>query len=592
MCKVASNIQHSNRIRTTMNQLSSICGIFLILTSFIQFSLAIRAYDCQRIVTTRPYAMQTEDECVGQLNLEGAPEIWNITLVQAPRSTIHKAHYCSYKVIKQQFYCAFSRSPVTLLNHEGDKNVFLKSVPLEECQRWKLNGAITIGSNQYNLMKNIENKFLVSNQVDKDGFCTTWKEKITVEWHIISTGDVSIHMNRNPIGEVVSWSYSSGELFQSYQEKSGMDSAGRQVVLDEKPLGMCTHYSLFKGEASSYMQADKSKVVLIDELKSGVRLVKETTLCNVKLWMTSDPYIYVVRGLNYPALDPSKLSSASITSLIRSISEYSVMRSIISLKDSQATNAINFCRLESSIRREVVFSSHSTPEMLAFRFLGVTGWTMHKSGNLVKIGECTQMNVKINPKPTCYDLIPIVVEDSGKEAFVHPVTWTIHHSALEISCSDPSLPGFTIGGQWYELSPTVRSLGHINSIPSNLTAYKKELISKPGLLYSDDLIEQLENKTWISESKKMAFDSMVNSYGSFTLSSTTPDSSAVNIGYIFGSVLGLKFINILLLFWCCWLTWKVLRNQKVNNQIAVINQQSELESPREQLYKFRTDSPN
>ncbi|UNI73819.1 MAG: hypothetical protein [brine shrimp artovirus 1] len=519
----------------------------------------LTAFNCDIDGHSDVYTPSTELSCLNELS-NPINEIESpMTLLQMPQYLQLASVTCQLEKKIAPVYCSWLREPIQKLEAQTGEQFFSTPIDPVACKHLLAGRSIKIDGVDVELSPGQSKIILTSPQISPDGFCYSSQIETTATWWRISLFRDFVKAELSPLGEIETIKSSYGLNLASFDSEVYLAPNHFIHLFSIPPADTCLLEKIIKENGTIITTAGKDNLLIIPSLTTGITLTTNTTLCQVTLRKTTDPYLYVSFTQDFPTRSQIGKGMANIPSLIRASVEYAVYSSTVGLWTIKEASLRNMCYLEASLRREILNSAATDPETLGYRLTGELGWKVTKSGEALRLTKCQETNVKISPQATCYSWIPVLHIETNQTLFMHPVHRALSSTAAKIDCRDPSLPVFKMHNKWYELSPHLRALGILPTLPSNLTKTVLDISVSSQLLYSDDVLHQLVQPVHLETRRRELELNLLNSN---PVSNNDAQAKKQTESSPYLHFPTLEIIIVILIIWNSLLTWKLMKNKR------------------------------
>lgn len=214
-----------------------------------------------------------------------------------------------------------------------------------------------------------------------------------------------------------------------------------------------------QGEKVTNVLTEEQYIVVDKEPKIfAVTLLKKIQLCGSELWQTEHPQLLVLEGEGQ-VFHPSTVILTQNTDMILYVNskflyvEQSYKRNLHTLYIDVVHRR---CLMHREILKNRLLLAPVVPDAVSQIIQEKEGYIGHVLGEVLYILKCIPKQVRIRRTDTCYQELPIEVNNQSK--FMSPITRIIQNHAEEIDCNGLTPPLYYLDGEWIGLvpQPTVR----------------------------------------------------------------------------------------------------------------------------------------
>lgn len=454
--------------------------------------VALTAYDCARLRGTSSYRLPEIDHCSPLDEPPLKEEVIDGHLLEVVASYEVPGRVCALEVVSKAAYCSYDRHYMEMpsaANMAGFQSEFI-SAPA--CRTWWDTGVATGPWGSVDVIPGRPVLVEERGQVTADGWCAAWSTQGIFRHYRLSISHVSLTAVPN-IGDA-----KRPDLYLGPTKVETADGAdhgtvdGATVLFSAAGVRVCPLVTVVSPTLRRMTLKDGSVWFSATEQSVALRASSGASVCGLQLRATQHPHLYVSVG-DLPRLDSiPNAKRGHLSSLLMTEAGFSLLHNAIGVASVTAQTQANLCRLEVGLRRVALTDAGLDPETLGYRLFGKPGYTVTTAGEGIRVGTCSALEVKVAPQDKCYRDVPVQLTDAHALWFMRVPEHTLHQSSLEVTCDDPAVPVFSLGGVYHELSPRLRVLSRLPELPSDLTLTPTNLALPNASLYDDHVVVSLE----------------------------------------------------------------------------------------------------
>ena len=488
----------------------------MLLATVLVFTLPLTwslvAYDCRSPGVSQPYLATSAGDCSRlSSSAPSAPPRLG-TLLQIPVKKSYPAQTCKIERVSRKYYCSYWR----FLNPIIDESMFRGFSPFpvstSECRSWWGTGQASGDWGSTPLAEGETKIVLADGLTTGSGWCKGWTERLDVQAWRLTRATMSLTAVYSEDGSVSDFLLLEETLVTRVGHGSGSTAQGTSVLWREADFSPCRLDHVYQGDFNTTRMGGDSTWVFSRESGAAVRLLGTKSVCGSPLITTSEPFLFFKWGGNRRRAIGRKTPIGRLSTSTSTRSNYLL---VLLLHGDQITRGLSFesmCKMEAEIRRIHLTDAGVSPSQLAFRTFGATGHALYQAGDGFRLAPCTHVDVKVDPQSICHNLVPVRRSVNATLEFWDPSTKSIHATAREISCDDPSLPIFTLGGAPHELSPTLKLVSNLGSLPSSVSADGVQAAVPSRGLYDSHVLMDTDPRVTMVEAAKQQADVISNSW--------------------------------------------------------------------------------
>ena len=276
------------------------------------------------------------------------------------------------------------------------------------------------------------------------------------------------------------------------------------VLMPHDPLpsitSNCHLRKILEAPEMTKLTKNDTSVTIDYESTSGFVLQKSETICGHELTSTSIPNVWLgplsESSKSLPFVTPE---DADLNSNMMSLSQF------VTTKSTSDTNRLlnqvenQLCHRRIEAEQNAYDFSFNNPMEAGRKLRNERGWIGSAAGMHISLRKCKPVTVRpVETMAKCYNLIPVVKKRSTDVFFYDSHTSILYTTAVEIPCTDPSLPSVVIENKWFKFSPFKTPFEEPNSSmkgkPVNVTSATHEALKG---FYSKNILEQIgKNKLY------------------------------------------------------------------------------------------------
>jgi len=413
-----------------------------------------KAYDCSHPVGRTLYSMGTGEDCDQEFSTAYKTNQTVGTVIRMAHETQVSAVECSLERLTKSFYCEYHLdmlSAMTAENYHGFLPVPLQGVA---CKAWRELGTATYAGMSVALRPGQTQMMSSEAGVSSKGFCETWGTWITVDYYRVRMSSTTVTQIREADGSVSSVKGPTGEIILPEREGVGIDGNGLAYDWSYSAMEACPRRSMYSGIIETISLDGQLTGMLHTSRAIGYRLKGTESLCGTIVKRTNDPYVSVLVGEEIE-LPPTRVTDGNAVLTIHTANVGFLDMAHTSALDKSASNSMqHICRLEQSLRIDMMSFNNADPAVLALQLFRVPGYTATVAGEVLSVGTCRGVQVKLATLATCHRDVPVLIDGSGTHVFMNPVTKALMAHSPELDCGDEAIPVFFHNHMWGRMMPS------------------------------------------------------------------------------------------------------------------------------------------
>lgn len=167
------------------------------------------------------------------------------------------------------------------------------------------------------------------------------------------------------------------------------------------------------------------------------------------------------------------------------------------------------CRLERQVLENSLLIAHTKPAEFALKVMKTPGYMAYIAGEVIHIIKCTPVLATIARLPSCYNHLPVIV--NNETMFATPHTHILLKRSPKANCNSLLAPIFKIDDSWIKINPEpLRVLGPEELEPLTKASWKYESLASLATsgIYSRQDMEKLQDHLMFSEEQNAILDSI------------------------------------------------------------------------------------
>lgn len=480
------------------------------------------AYDCTAdSVNVTTFSLIDVEPCENEWD-DITTENSHIQVVQTKRIFDIKIYQCKVIFKREVSYCGMHSHTAPYQN--SFKHIVREFTP-EECRRvhetqsLKVHGEIYI----HELTRNgtSHGKLVIAGHIEHstcygsnyfDGTTHFTKALVTMEYEILlaysmakfDTSDGHIQLK--------------GGLICPFELGSCLDSREGYITWDTHIDSDCTaskYTVIYEGPANkTFIKKSTGRNTNIlfsatseDQLFS-IKVKESYTICGFPGYASDHAQMYILetspgtRFIKNTEINPKELDIITyFNSKITVVENH--LGTQLSLLYQKLMNEL--CKVEKSLLETRLISARINPHEFASNLMKGPGYTAVIAGEVIHIIQCRPTYVTLSIIPECYQEIP--VNKNNEHMFMSPVTHILQRKGTQIECT-PILPSkFRLGGDWYSIDGTARSVASPNRLSTevqpNWKYYNLPNLMKKGI-YGQANVKKMHDMIYESEDRRSA----------------------------------------------------------------------------------------
>lgn len=471
------------------------------------------AYDCSSPTSLGLFTIDTHT-CDDQFQEQETKEVNKVgTLVQVPKYLAKTGKILSVSKKTLSLYCSYFRLSTLKLDALSLSDFYPHKISAPHARLALSTMQLRLSYVDVTLLMNEEITILDTDMADVEGYCKVGRTDFSVNVYRISLQEIVLKFHLNSRGEVEIITAFGETLNNASPVGDGYLEDGEFVSWNPSDILACTFEKVYAGHYQVITDVRNKSLALFSELGVGLGLKNVANLCNTNALATNNEYLYILEGTHNITNSLKPTAYASWSSLVLSAANYLEGKHMKVFKNTTNEIIYNICKLEDTIRKDIVYGAKTEPAMVAYRLTGIKGTIVSVAGAVIQVLKCKPMQVKLRNEDHCFVDIPIEEIESNstrKRLFMDPVTNVVTISTSRLPCNDPTNPFFVIRSKFYKRTPSLQNFPRPETLPSNLrNVVTKEFQIIRGL-YSHELVAKAETQWTFEESRRRAVNNLIN----------------------------------------------------------------------------------
>ena len=229
---------------------------------------------------------------------------------------------------------------------------------------------------------------LIGVDIGSDGFCITSKGKSLVyKGHIKLTWEPVTELT-NIRGKPARRSIEGMTLSWSSSMRSSSTRSGIIVLINVTRTANCSWHSVYHGDGTEIETGSNATYIVVPKLSSGFQLLAMETICQLSVWRTDDPSVFIVDTTTVVVAQASETFSGRILSLVSSsILGLSLTMQMKMAGESKAIMT-NQCIPEGHMMKTILKSTKEDPSYAGYSLMKERGWLLIPAGEAVSVKRC------------------------------------------------------------------------------------------------------------------------------------------------------------------------------------------------------------
>lgn len=456
----------------------------------------IIAYDCtHKDSNITSFSLVDVEPCVERLNNVSTIST-RIQVLQARNHFDITVYQC--KVVYKRTITHCGMHSHTSLYGNGYKYI-MKDFSSDECIKLHDTRSLAVHNNIYisELKMNVTNhgQLYVSGSVDRancvgshyfDGDTTFYDAVVSVEYEItLSTSKAILDMRTQQLtmrnGLTCRYDENScidlNDGYYTWKHQTAANCAlGKYTLLYEGPANKT--YS----EETTYSRQRVMYTALSNDQMFNIKAHEKIDLCGFEGHNTDHDNVFILEVYNIMSpivTDNHHTKDLDIFTYFNSkitLVEHHIHSQLMSLYEHLIYEV---CKVEKSLLETKLTLARKNPQEFALSLMGKPGYTSVITGEVIYVIECKPVYTVITPLNTCYQEIPVRINDG--QFFISPGTRILQRHGTEIDCTPHIRSKFKFGGKWYNfdkdtievksphvLSPSVKRTWNYDPLPSQM----------------------------------------------------------------------------------------------------------------------------
>lgn len=237
-----------------------------------------------------------------------------------------------------------------------------------------------------------------------------------------------------------------------------IDTEYGETVWDYSPETSCEQKLtlLYEGAAELIKTKDAERFVVVEQNEKifAMSLKESTHLCSSDAWQTEHPKLLIVQRSVHPFMK-SKMelipANTDLTMYINSKLLYIEQAYKRSLNQLYTDSIHRRCLVHRETLRNLLLLAPLTSNALGAIIKNQLGYTGRVLGEVLYIAKCVPRIAQIRRTETCYNELPITVNNNSY--FMAVVTHIVQSQGEQIECNALMPPLYHIDNEWIGLSP-------------------------------------------------------------------------------------------------------------------------------------------